>query len=78
MKQEILSQDYMTAEDLKKLIPTMGRANCTKEIKKLIEELEAKGYYIPKTKPYIVPTEEVVKKFHIKKGTWNRGSQWKY
>ena len=47
----------------------MGRANCTKEIKKLIEELEAKGYYIPKTKPYIVPTEEVIKKFHIKKGT---------
>lgn len=69
MKQEILSQDYMTAEDLKKLIPTMGRANCTKEIKKLIDELEAKGYYIPKTKPYIVPTEEVIKKFHIKKGT---------
>lgn len=67
MKQEILSRDYMTAEDLKKLIPTMGRANCTKEIKKLIEELEAKGYYIPHTKPYIVPTEEVVKKFHIKR-----------
>ena len=35
----------------------------------VIEELEAKGYYIPKTKPYIVPTEEVIKKFHIKKGT---------
>lgn len=67
MKQEILSRDYMTAEDLKKLIPTMGRANCTKEIKKLIEELESKGYYIPKTKPYIVPTEEVIKKFHIKR-----------
>lgn len=67
MKEEILSQDYMTADDLKKLIPTMGRANCTKEIKILIEELRGKGYFIPKTKPYIVPTEEVIKKFHIKR-----------
>ena len=42
-----------------------------------LKELEQKGMYIPHTKPYIVPTEEVVKKFHIKKGTWNRGSQMK-
>lgn len=67
MKEKILSQDYMTANDLKKLIPTMGRANCVREIKALIKELREKGYYIPQTKPYIVPIEEVIKKFHIKR-----------
>lgn len=78
MKQEILSQDYMTANDLKKLIPQMGKVKCISEIKKLREELEQKGMYIPHTKPYIVPTEEVVKKFHIKKGTWIEVPKWKY
>jgi hypothetical protein len=67
MKNEILSQDYMTADDLKKLIPTMGKGKCLTYIKELIKELESQGYFIPKTKPYIVPTDEVIKKFHIKR-----------
>ena len=64
-KEEILEQTYMTAKDLKILIPNIGINQCRKYISEMIEEEEKKGFFIPKCKTLIIPTKVVRKKFNI-------------
>ena len=62
-------QEYMSAKDIKELIPTLGINKCRELIKEIQKEMVDKGMYVIRTKPLIVPTTEILKKFHIKKGT---------
>ena len=62
-------KNYMSAKDLKELIPSLGINKCLYYIKEIQKEMEEKNEFYPKTKPFIVPTDKVLKKFHIKKGT---------
>ena len=62
-KEEILNQTYLSATDLKILIPTLGINKCIKYIKETRVEMEEKGYFIPETKPYLALTKLVKKKF---------------
>lgn len=64
-KEEILNQVYMTPQDLKILVPTLGKNYCVNCIKEIREEMESKGYYVPKTKPFLALTKLVKKKFGI-------------
>ena len=64
-KEEILNQTYLSAADLKVLIPTLGVNKCVKYIKDIRVEMEEKGYFIPETKPYLALTKLVKKKFGI-------------
>lgn len=64
-KEEILNQTYLSANDLKVLIPTLGMNKCIKYIKVIRSEMETKGYFIPETKPYLALTKLVRKKFGI-------------
>lgn len=64
-KEQILEQSYMTANDLKQLIPTMGINRCIDCIKEIQDEMEAKGYYVPKTRPFVALTKLVRKKLGI-------------
>lgn len=64
-KEEILEQTYMSAEDLKILIPSMGINNCTNFIKETIKEMQDKNYFIPRTKKYLALTKLVKKKLGI-------------
>lgn len=64
-KEEILNQTYLSATDLKILIPTLGINKCVKYIKEIRTEMEEKGYFIPETKPYLALTKLVKKKFGI-------------
>lgn len=62
-KEQILDQMYMSAEDLKTLIPSMGIGNCTNVIKEIMQEMEEKKLFVPKTKKYLALTKMVRKKF---------------
>ncbi len=64
-REEILNQDYLTANDLRQLIPTMGLGNCLNIIDEVRAEMEKKGYFVPKTKPRIALTKMVKKKLGL-------------
>lgn len=62
-KEEILDQLYMSAKDLKTLIPEMGLSRCQTCIKEVRVEMENKGYYVPQNKTLLALTKMVRKKF---------------
>ncbi len=62
-RDEILQQDYISAKDLKILIPSLGIHKCLKYIKMIQEEMKNKNYFIPETKEYLALTKLVRKKF---------------
>lgn len=64
-KEEILEQPYMTAKDLKKIMPSVGINKCTEYIKMCRDEMEQKGYFIPSGRPLIALTKVVKKKFGL-------------
>ena len=62
-KEQILDQLYISAEDLRILIPTMGKVTAIKEINKIRDEMKEKGYYIPETKTHLALTKLVKKRY---------------
>lgn len=64
-KEEILEQSYITAQDLKILIPELGINRCVEYIKMIREEMKEKGYFVPDSKQYLALTKLVRKKFGI-------------
>lgn len=64
-KEEILKQLYVSPQDLKILIPSMGIQNCTNVIKELREEMEMKKMFVPKSKPLLAQTKLLIKKFGL-------------
>lgn len=64
-KEEILNQTYMTAKDLKTLIPTLGLEKCRKYIFEMQKEMREKGYFVPESKPNLVLTKFAKKKFNF-------------
>ena len=64
-REEILNQDYLTANDLRLLIPTMGLGTCLNIIDEVRAEMAEKGYFVPKTKPRIALTRLVKKKLGL-------------
>ena len=64
-KEEILNQSYITAKDLKILIPNLGVNKCVEYIKMIREEMKEKNYFVPQTKEYVALTKLVRKKFGI-------------
>ena len=64
-REEILNQDYMSAKDLKKLIPSLGINKCVQYIKMFREEMKEKNLFIPETKEYLALTKIVRRKLGI-------------
>lgn len=64
-KEEILEQTYISANDLKMLIPAMGINNCTNFIKEVIQEMKEKNLYVPKTKKLLASTKLVRKRLGL-------------
>lgn len=62
-KEEILNSDYMTAKDLKVIIPTLGINKCQNYINEIRDEMREKNLWVPQSKPYIALTKLVRKKF---------------
>ena len=64
-KEEILEQLYITAQDLKILIPELGINNCVKVIKQMREEMEKRNMFVPNSRPLLAQTKLVIKKMGI-------------
>lgn len=64
-KEEILDQLYISPSDLKILIPEIGIDRCRKYIKEFRGEMEAKGLFVPQTKPRVALTKLVKEKLGL-------------
>ncbi len=64
-KEEILNQLYISPQDLKILIPTLGKGYCIKVVKEIREEMEAKKIFVPQSKPLLAQTKLVKKRFGL-------------
>lgn len=64
-KDAILNQPYMSAKDLKMLMPTMGIDICRNFIDEIRAEMKEKKLFVPETKPRIALTKMVRKKTGI-------------
>ena len=64
-REEVLQQDYMSASDLKILIPNIGIDTCREYIKMIQQEMKEKKYFVPESKTYLALTKLVRKKFGI-------------
>lgn len=64
-KEEIFEQSYISAKDLKALIPSLGINKCVKYISDVQEEMKEKGFFVPQTKEKLALTKLVRKKFGI-------------
>jgi hypothetical protein len=62
-KQEILDQTYLSAKDLKVIMPHIGLNKCRKYIEETIEEMKDKKLYVPEGKTKIALTKMLRKKF---------------
>lgn len=65
-REEILNQDYISAKELKVIIPYLGIESCRKIILETREEMESE-YYVPPGKTKVALTWLVKKKLGIKK-----------
>ena len=65
-KEEILNQPYLTAQDIKTLIPVLGINSCINIIKDIRKDMSEKNYFIPPgTKPMLAHTGLFRKKYKI-------------
>lgn len=64
-KEEILNQIYITSNDLKLLVPTLGKGRCIEIVKELRNDMEKEGMYVPKSKPLLASVKVFKKKFKI-------------
>lgn len=62
-KEEILDQLYLSADDLKILIPEITYATALKYIKDVREEMKNKNIFLPNSKTKLALTKLVRKKF---------------
>lgn len=60
-KEQILDQLYISPQDLKILVPSLGIDLCRKFIDEARAEMQEKNYFVPMTKPKLALTK-IVKK----------------
>ena len=65
-KEEILSQEYLTAYDIQEIIPKMPYMRALKFIKEMQEEMEENNYYVPSGKTKVALTWMIKKKLGLK------------
>lgn len=64
-KEEVLEQSYISPQDLKILMPTVGIDNCRNIIAEIRTEMKAKGLFVPQTTPRLALTKLVKKRFGL-------------
>lgn len=68
---EILSKTYITISDIYALLP-IGKNYASKIFREIEEELKEKGIPLLNTRPRVIPTEYLIKRFQelkkVKKG----------
>ncbi len=64
-REEILSQTYISGNDLKILLPNIGQQKCLDYIKEIQEEMKEKNMFIPQAREYLAHIKLVKKKFNM-------------
>jgi hypothetical protein len=64
-KEQILEQIYISPQDLKILVPSLGIDACRKFIDEARKEMQEKNYFVPQTKPKLALTKIVKKMIGI-------------
>lgn len=64
-EKEILSKQYISAHDLKILIPYTNLRDCKNFISNVRNEMETKGYYVPSGKTKVALTALVKEKLGV-------------
>ena len=64
-KEEILNQLYLSPQDIKQLVPSLGLDLCRDFIDEARKEMQEKNYFVPMTKPKLALTKIVKKKLGI-------------
>lgn len=60
---EILEQQYLTANDLMKIIPKLSYQRALKYIENAREEMKQKNYFVPEGRTKVALTKIIKKKF---------------
>ena len=63
--EEILKQQYLTANDLMKIIPGLTYNRALSYIKMIREEMKEKNYFVPDGKTKVALTKMLKKKFGL-------------
>lgn len=62
---ELLDQYYLSAKDLTVIIPNLKIEKARVYISEIRKEMEKKGFFVPKSRPYMALTKLVKKKFGL-------------
>lgn len=62
---ELLDQYYLSAKDLTVIIPNLKIEKARVYISEIRKEMEEKGFFVPKSRPYMALTKLVKKKFGL-------------
>ena len=63
--EEIKAKDYLSADDLMRLIPNLTYVNAIKYINEAREEMKKQNLFIPITRPKLALTKIIRKRFGI-------------
>lgn len=64
-KEEILNQLYVSPQDVKLLIPTLGMELCRQLVEETRNDMKEKNYFVPETKPKLALTKMLRKKIGV-------------
>ena len=64
-KEEILNQLYVSPQDVKILIPTLGMELCRQLVEETRNDMKEKNYFVPETKPKLALTKMLSKRIGV-------------
>ncbi len=64
-KEEILNQLYVSPQDVKLLIPTLGMELCRQLVEETRNDMKEKNYFVPETKPKLALTKMLRKRIGV-------------
>lgn len=64
-KEEILNQLYVSPQDVKILIPTLGMELCRQLVEETRNDMKTKNYFVPETKPKLALTKMLRKRIGV-------------
>lgn len=65
-RDEVLNQDYITPQDLKIIMPTLGINNCIEIIREIRNDMKEQNLFVPNSKPLLALTRVAKKKLGLR------------
>ena len=65
-RDEVRNQDYITPQDLKIIMPTLGINNCIEIIREIRNDMKEQNLFVPNSKPLLALTRVAKKKLGLR------------